>query len=72
MLAVASGRGVVIAVAISIDLVQYENFLLLIGGIFVPVFGVFLADYFVTTAGATTSPRPLRDRRRVYGYTAPV
>ncbi len=37
---------VVIALAISIDLVQYENFLLLIGGIFVPVFGIFLADYF--------------------------
>ena len=37
---------VVIALAISIDLVQYENFLLLIGGVFVPVFGVFLADYF--------------------------
>jgi len=34
-------------VAISIDLVEYENFLLLIGGVFVPVFGVFLADYFV-------------------------
>jgi putative hydroxymethylpyrimidine transporter CytX len=38
---------IVIALAISIDLVQYENFLLLIGGVFVPVFGVFLADYFV-------------------------
>jgi putative hydroxymethylpyrimidine transporter CytX len=36
-----------IAVAISIDLVQYENFLLLIGGVFVPVFGIFLADYYL-------------------------
>jgi cytosine/uracil/thiamine/allantoin permease len=27
--------------------VQYENFLFLIGGVFVPVFGIFLADYFV-------------------------
>ncbi|MEO8457940.1 MAG: cytosine permease, partial [Chloroflexota bacterium] len=46
LLAIVVGA-VVIAVAISIDLVQYENFLFLIGGIFVPVFGVFLADYFV-------------------------
>lgn len=38
---------VAIAVAISIDLVQYENFLLLIGGVFVPVFGVFLTDYYL-------------------------
>lgn len=26
---------------------SYENFLLLIGGVFVPLFGVFIADYFV-------------------------
>jgi len=44
----ALGVGIfAIAVAISIDLVQYENFLLLIGGIFVPVFGIFLADYYL-------------------------
>jgi NCS1 family nucleobase:cation symporter-1 len=36
-----------ILVAISLDLLQYETFLLLIGGVFVPVFGVFIADYFV-------------------------
>jgi nucleobase:cation symporter-1, NCS1 family len=36
-----------IVLAISLDLLQYENFLLLIGGVFVPVFGVFIADYFV-------------------------
>ncbi|HEY8766679.1 MAG TPA: putative hydroxymethylpyrimidine transporter CytX [Dehalococcoidia bacterium] len=45
LLAVVVGI-VVIALAISIDLVQYESFLLLIGGVFVPVFGIFLADYF--------------------------
>jgi NCS1 family nucleobase:cation symporter-1 len=39
-----------IAVAISLDLLQYENFLLLIGGVFVPVFGIFIADYFVARA----------------------
>jgi putative hydroxymethylpyrimidine transporter CytX len=44
----ALGVGAVaVVVAISIDLIQYENFLFLIGGIFVPVFGILLADYFV-------------------------
>ncbi|MEX0683698.1 MAG: cytosine permease [Dehalococcoidia bacterium] len=38
---------IAVIVAISIDLVQYENFLFLIGGVFVPVFGIFLADYFL-------------------------
>ncbi len=43
----ALGVGAVaVVVAISIDLVQYESFLFLIGGIFVPVFGILLADYF--------------------------
>jgi putative hydroxymethylpyrimidine transporter CytX len=36
-----------IVVAVSLDLLQYENFLFLIGGVFVPVFGIFIADYFV-------------------------
>ncbi len=44
----ALGVGAIaILVAISLDLVGYENFLLLIGGVFVPLFGIFLADYFV-------------------------
>jgi len=44
----ALGVGVVaILVAVSVDLMHYEDFLLLIGGVFVPVFGVFVADYFV-------------------------
>ncbi len=36
-----------IVVAVSLDLIEYENFLLLIGGVFVPVFGILVADYFV-------------------------
>lgn len=36
-------------VAVSIDLGGYENFLLLIGGVFVSLFGVLLADYFVAS-----------------------
>jgi len=46
VLAVGVGIAAII-VAMSIDLVQYESFLLLIGGVFVPLFGVFIADYFV-------------------------
>jgi putative hydroxymethylpyrimidine transporter CytX len=55
---------VAIIVAISIDLIAYESFLFLIGGIFVPVFGILLADYFV-----------LRKRRyevsQLYGSSGP-
>src|SRR5207245_10614770 len=46
LIAVAGGV-IAVIIAISIDLVQYENFLLLIGGVFVPVFGIFIADYFI-------------------------
>src|SRR5436309_7120661 len=46
LIAVAVGV-IAVIIAISIDLVQYENFLLLIGGVFVPVFGIFIADYFI-------------------------
>jgi putative hydroxymethylpyrimidine transporter CytX len=45
-LAVAAGLVAMLA-AVSLDLMGYENFLLLIGGAFVPVFGIFLADYFL-------------------------
>jgi putative hydroxymethylpyrimidine transporter CytX len=46
------GVGIIaIIVAASIDLIAYESFLFLIGGIFVPVFGIFLADYFVLKRG---------------------
>lgn len=34
-------------VALVLDVTQYENFLLLMGSFFVPLFGVLLADYFV-------------------------
>ena len=35
-----------VVAAISLDLIAYETFLLLIGGVFVPLFGVLFADYF--------------------------
>jgi len=34
-------------VALLLDITQYEGFLLLIGSVFVPLFGVLAADYFV-------------------------
>ena len=40
--------------AISIPLVQYENFLLLIGAVFVPLFGVLAAHYAVVRRGYGT------------------
>jgi nucleobase:cation symporter-1, NCS1 family len=33
--------------AVSVDLLGYETFLLLIGGVFVSLFGVMIADYFI-------------------------
>lgn len=34
-------------VAVALDITQYEAFLLLLGSVFVPLFGVLAADYFV-------------------------
>ncbi len=38
---------VVLVLAITVPLVQYESFLLLIGSVFVPLLGVITADYFL-------------------------
>ena len=35
------------ALAVSVDLLGYEDFLFLIGGVFVSLFGVLIADYFI-------------------------
>jgi putative hydroxymethylpyrimidine transporter CytX len=55
-LALAVG-GVVLLLALTVPLVQYESFLLLIGSVFVPLLGILTADYFVL-------------RRRQYDVTA--
>jgi NCS1 family nucleobase:cation symporter-1 len=39
--------GLVLLLAATLPLVQYESFLLLIGSIFVPLLGILTADYFV-------------------------
>jgi putative hydroxymethylpyrimidine transporter CytX len=51
--------------AIAVPLVQYENFLLLIGAVFVPLFGVLAAHYAIVRRGYSTgdlysSPRSFK------------
>ena len=51
-LIVATGAtGFVLATLIRDSASTFENFLLLIGSVFVPLFGVFAADYFVLRRG---------------------
>lgn len=68
VLAVMVG-GVAIAAAISLDLVAYESFLLVIGGVFVPLFGVFLADYFAVRSRRYETQELYREGRE-YWYTS--
>jgi putative hydroxymethylpyrimidine transporter CytX len=59
----AIGLGVLCTVlALTLDIVAYENFLLLIGSVFAPLFGVFAVDYYLLRRGrwdvsATARPR---------------
>jgi purine-cytosine permease-like protein len=46
----ATGVGTII-LALFVDLSQYESFLVVIGGVFVPLFALLLADYFVCRRG---------------------
>src|SRR6266567_3639758 len=70
LIAVAVGI-IAVIIAISIDLVQYENFLLLIGGVFVPVFGIFIADYFIVRRRSYEMEELYR-RPGAYWYTKGV
>lgn len=43
-----SGVGVIVfLLAVAVPIAQYENFLLLIGSVFVPLFGILATDYFL-------------------------
>lgn len=55
LLAIAVGAAA-LALAVSVDLLGYENFLLLIGGVFVSLFGILLADYFIVHRGRYDTP----------------
>ena len=39
--------GIVLAIALAVDLAQYQNFLYLVGSLFTPLFGVLIGDYFL-------------------------
>ena len=43
--------GAAVILALAFDVTRYEDFLLLIGAVFVPLFGVLAADYFVVRRG---------------------
>ena len=65
----ALGVGIVATIAAAnLDLIGYETFLLLIGGVFVPVFGILLADYFVLR-GRQYSVDELYKSSGAYWYT---
>ena len=44
---VVSVGAIVLAIALAVDLTQYQNFLFLVGSLFTPLFGVLFADYFL-------------------------
>jgi NCS1 family nucleobase:cation symporter-1 len=67
LLAFAVGIVATIAAA-NLDLVSYETFLFLIGGIFIPVFGILLADYFVLRGGEYAVDQ-LYESSGAYWYT---
>jgi len=67
-------RGIVIAgilgilIALVFDATQYENFLLLIGSFFCPMFGVTLTDYFITRK-RRIDVEALDKRKGIYWYS---
>ena len=59
------------ALAVAIPLVQYENFLLLIGAVFVPLFGVLAAHYAIVRRGYSRDEIYAEDRAvRPWGVVA--
>lgn len=70
--ALSLGVGAVcMAIALVVNLVQYENFLLLLGALFVPLFGVLVADYYVLRRG-TYDAGALYRERGAYWYAGGV
>src|SRR5205823_10063244 len=58
----------VLALAELLPLTQYESFLLLIGSVFVPLFGVLAADYFLLRR-SRYDPHALFEARGPYWYS---
>ena len=59
------------ALALIVNLVQYENFLLLIGALFVPLFGVLAADFYLLRGGRY-DVGALYERDGAYWYAAGI
>jgi putative hydroxymethylpyrimidine transporter CytX len=66
LLSIAVGAAA-FALAVAIDLLGYETFLLLIGGVFVSLFGVMVADYFFVRRQAYDT-RELYQREGAYWF----
>ncbi|WP_028226025.1 putative hydroxymethylpyrimidine transporter CytX [Paraburkholderia ferrariae] len=56
------------AIGIVVPMARYENFLLFIGSVFAPLFGVVLADHFIVRR-RRIEVQALADLNGVYGYT---
>ncbi|HHY47262.1 MAG TPA: putative hydroxymethylpyrimidine transporter CytX [Firmicutes bacterium] len=65
----AGALGTLVALFFPIE--RYENFLLFIGGVFVPLFGIVLADYFVLRRRKLAT-QDLFKRGGAYWYTSGV
>jgi NCS1 family nucleobase:cation symporter-1 len=61
VLAVAVGA-LATVLALTLDIVAYESFLLLIGSVFMPLFGVFAVDYFMLRRGSWDLTGAVRPR----------
>jgi putative hydroxymethylpyrimidine transporter CytX len=55
--------GLATAGALALNVHDYENFLILIGSVFVPLFGVFVIDYFVVSRDAWDISESAPERR---------
>ena len=52
---VAAIGGVALGIALTVNLGQYQSFLYLVGALFVPLYGVLFADYFLIMRGRRTT-----------------
>lgn len=48
---------------------QFQNFLLIIGALFIPVFAIMLADYWIVKRGRYNASEMLKSRGGAYWYT---
>jgi NCS1 family nucleobase:cation symporter-1 len=69
LIAGVAGAGTVLAAWLTMD--RYENFLFLIGSVFVPLFGILAADYFIVRRGHIDPGSLFRDHGD-YWYTGGI